>query len=391
MRLLFSTPDFVYAGRPRPGFPLILSDDMRPAEPFHSYLRWMLLERGKALDLKTWETYGRTVWDFARYLHANDFTWNQSYESKGQSVMTVYRDWQSFDLKLEPSTINRRIRLIANFYRWAVRRGMLVEVPFSSSEVTSHGIAHDLAHVTGGEQVSNKPVLILDEWDKEPVFLTATQVNLARAAIRSTAHRLLFDLMARVGLRSVEARTFPLASVFDPATKPHLKPGTMIRVHLDPHQMDIKLDKSRWVDVPYSLMEEMHAYAQFERNRHVVSTREQKTLLLTVCGNPFGKGSVHKVMSDLGLKVGFPIRALMLRHSYAVHTLLLLREQPKIRMEPLIYVRDQLGHTSVLMTMVYLDQIERITGREALAVVEEFDHLYDATSALLATYPSMVT
>ncbi|MGF6610603.1 integrase/recombinase XerD [Paraburkholderia sp. WSM4175] len=391
MRLLFSTSDFVYAGRPRPGFPLILSDEMTPAEPFHSYLRWILLERGKALDLKTWETYGRIVWDFARYLHANDFTWNQSYESKGQSVITVYRDWQSFDLRLQSSTINRRIRLIANLYRWAVRRGMLVEVPFSSSEVTSHGIAHDLVHVTDGEQVSNKPVLILDEWDKEPVFLTATQVSLARAAIRSTAHRLLFDLMARVGLRSVEARTFPLASVFDPATKPHLRPGTMIRVHLDPHQMDIKLDKSRWVDVPYSLMEEMHAYAQFERNRHVVSTREQKTLLLTVCGNPFGKESVHKVMSDLGRKVGFPIGALMLRHSYAVHTLLLLREQPKIRMEPLIYVRDQLGHKSVLMTMVYLDQIERITGREALAVVEEFDHLYDATSALLATYTSMVT
>ncbi|MFM0475659.1 tyrosine-type recombinase/integrase [Paraburkholderia strydomiana] len=389
MRIFFSTGDFVYAYRPRPGFPLILNDDMTPAEPFHSYLLWLLLERGKALDLKTWESYGRVMWDFAQYLYANHFAWNQSYASKGESVITVYRDWQTFDLKLDPSTINRRIRQICGFYRWALGRGMIHEVPFSSTKVTTEGVPHDSSHVTGGGQAGDKPNLILDEWDKEPVFLTAAQANLARAAIRSIAHRLLFDLMARVGLRAIEARTFPLAAVFDPATRPHLKPGTMIRVFLDPQQMDIKLDKPRWVDVPHSLMEEMYAYAQFERNRHVVATRQQRTLLLTSCGNAYSKGSAHKVMTDLGLKVGFRIAPLMLRHSYAVHTLLLLREsQSKIRLDPLIYLRNQLGHRSVLTTQLYLDQIERITGPEALALVGEFDNLYQSTAALFATYPN---
>jgi len=138
------------------------------------------------------------------------------------------------------------------------------------------------------------------------------------------------------------------------------------------------------VHVPYSLMEDMYAYTQFERNRYIVRETEPKTLLLTVNGKTYQKGSTHKVMMDLGRKVGFSIRPLSLRHSYAVHTLLLLRANPNIKLEPLIYVRDRLGHTSVQTTMVYLQQIDRLMGAEALSMMEEFDRLYDVTSALRA-------
>ncbi len=146
--------------------------------------------------------------------------------------------------------------------------------------------------------------------------------------------------------------------------------------------MEIKFDKPRVVHVPYSLMEDMYAYVQFERNRHIIPDSEPKTLLVTVNGSAYQKGSAHKVMLDLGRKIGFPIRPLMLRHSYAVHTLLLLRANPDIKLEPLIYVRDRLGHASVQTTMVYLKQIERLVGAEALSMMEEFDRLYDVTSAL---------
>ena len=87
-------------------------------------------------------------------------------------------------------------------------------------------------------------------------------------------------------------------------------------------------------------------------------------------------------MQSLGQKVGFSIRPLMLRHSYAVHTLLLLRAHPEIKLEPSIYLRDRLGHRSVQMTMVYLQQIERLLGAEALKMMEKFDRLYDVTQAL---------
>lgn len=384
MRLVFSTKDFICGGRPRPGFPLILGDDMTPAEPFHGHLRWLLLERGKALDLKTWENYGRHLWDFASFLHANNQAWNQPFRSEGESVVRVYRDWQAQDLKLDPGTINRRLRIVTGFYSWALERQMLERLPFTYSDVTVHGIEHDLAHLTGGSRTVSKPDVMLDEWEKEPAFLTAEQLKVARLSIRSTSQRLLFDLMARVGLRSVEARTFPLSYVFDPATRPDLKPGTLIEVRLDPRDMETKFDKPRVVHVPYSLMEDMYAYVQFERNRHIIPEIEPKALLLTVNGNSYSKGSTHKVMLYLGRKVGFSIRPLMLRHSYAIHTLLLLRANPNIKLEPLMYVRDRLGHKSVQTTMVYLRQIERLLGAEALSMMDEFDRLYGVTPALRA-------
>lgn len=384
MRLVFTTEGYVYAGRPRPGFPLILNDEMMPAQPFHGFLRWLLLERGKALDLKTWENYGRHVWDFANFLHFNNVAWNEPFEAEGESVVRVYRDWQAQDLKLDPGTINRRLRIVTGFYRWALERGMLERLPFTYSDVTVRGIEHDLSHVTGGVRKITRPDVLLDEWDKEPAFLTADQLKVARSAIRSTSQRLLFDLMARVGLRSVEARTFPLKYVFDPAARPHVKPGTLIEVPLDPRHMEIKFDKPRVVHVPYSLMEDMSTYARFERNRHIIPGTEPTMLLLTVNGNGYSKGAAHKVMQDLGHNVGFSIRPLMLRHSYAIHTLLLLRENPNIKLEPLMYVRDRLGHTSVQTTMVYLQQIERLLGAEALSMMDEFDRLYDVTPALRA-------
>lgn len=63
--------------------------------------------------------------------------------------------------------------------------------------------------------------------------------------MRSASQQLLFDLMARVALRSVEARTFPLSYVIDPRTQKALKPGTLIGVRLDPRDMKIKFDKPR--------------------------------------------------------------------------------------------------------------------------------------------------
>ncbi|KGS85475.1 integrase family domain protein [Burkholderia pseudomallei MSHR7334] len=108
------------------------------------------------------------VWDFARYLQANQLVWNQPFRSVGESVVSVYRDWQASDLKLEPGYINRRLMIVANLYRWAVERGMLDRLPFTYSDVRVHGIDHDLAHITGGVQTVSRPDMLLDEWEGAP-------------------------------------------------------------------------------------------------------------------------------------------------------------------------------------------------------------------------------
>lgn len=134
MRYVQATEDFTFAGRQRAGFPLILDDSMEPAQPYHDYLIYRLLERGKAFDAKTWEAYGRRLWDFACFLAVNSWTWDQPFASVGQSVVRVYRDWQAQDLKLAPATINDRLELVVAMYQWAKDRGRIERLPFSYSD-----------------------------------------------------------------------------------------------------------------------------------------------------------------------------------------------------------------------------------------------------------------
>ncbi len=354
---------------------------MEPAQPFHNYLTFRLLETGKALKPRTWEAYGRRLWNYASFLEANDWSWNQPYAAVGQSVVTVYRDWQARDLKLAAGTVNDRLQIVASMYRWAHRHGMIDRLPFTSTAIAVRNIEHDLAHVTKGSKEVSRLDVLLDEWDEEPMFLTTEQLKFARDLIRSASQRLLFDLMARVGLRSVEARTFPLSYVFNPSTRKALKPGTFIDVRLDPRDMEIKFDKPRVVHVPYNLMEDMYAYSTFDRNASGFNP-ECKELILTTHGQRYSKDSAVTIFRYLSDNVGFRVRPLMLRHSYAIHTLLLLRSRPEIKLEPLMYVRDRLGHESVQTTMIYLQQIERLLGAQALAMMDEFDALYEVSGAL---------
>lgn len=388
MRFVLTSSEFVYGMRSRPGFPLILNDDMEPAEPFHEYLMWRLLGKGAVLDKKTWEAYGRAIWDFARFLQASTLTWNQPFTAPGDGVVAMYRDWQVIDLKLDAGTINQRLRQVVGLYEWAQGRGLIEELPFLYKEVTRRGIQHDLAHKTGGAQTNELADMQVPEWEKEPAFLTAGQLIAGRKGIRSTSQRLMWDLMARVGLRSVEARTFPLKYVFDPRSRRDLKPGCWIYTHLDPRDMELKYGKARDVVVPYSLMENMWAYAQFERNLYAVK-QDRRELILTTNGNAFTNSSSGKVFAHLSQRVGFKVTALMLRHSYAIHTLLVLRTHPELSLEPLIFLRDRLGHVSVATTMVYLRQIERLMGDEQMQLALELDTLYGITAALPISLPSL--
>jgi integrase len=145
--------------------------------------------------------------------------------------------------------------------------------------------------------------------------------------------------------------------------------------------MEIKYDKPRDVVVPYSLMEDMWAYAQLERNLHA-GQPQRRELILTVNGNAFTNASAGKAFAYLSQRIQFKVTPLMLRHSYAVHTLLVLRTHPELGLEPLMWLRDRLGHESVETTMVYLSQIERLMGDEQMQLAAELDALYGITTAL---------
>ena len=64
----------------------------------------------------------------------------------------------------------------------------------------------------------------------------------------------------------------------------------------------------------------------------------------------------------------------MLRHTYATHTLYEMRQR-KTQIDPLLYIRDRLGHSSILTTEKYLHYLSEVEENLITSYQEEIDSL----------------
>lgn len=381
MRLVFATKNLTLAGRSFEGFPLLIGSDGWPAQPAQTFLWHTLIESGESLSTLTWEAYGRRLYDYYAFLEANNLAWNDETPAHGLSVLSRYRDWSIGELALDPRTVNNRLALIVRFYRWAKQQNLIKMLPFSEKRglVVSHSGL--LSHITRQGKEGSKASIMVRERKRLIKFLTKDQVKVCLSLDADPSHQILFHLMVRTGLRSCEARSFPLKYVFNPRLKNGLRRGQMISVALDPSDMQIKYDRPRIIDVPWSLMEDMWSYSLHQREmRNSRGDGRITALLLTNEGRQYSKDAVVDIMKSYERKCGFYVRAHMLRHTYGTYTLLALRKTKEFEGEPLMYVRDRLGHSDVQTTMIYLHLINQLEAQSVLAHEDEIDMMFMATS-----------
>lgn len=372
-----ATADLIVEGRSFAGLPLLLDNDGWPLEPAQSFLWSTLITNGSVESKLTWEAYGRRLYDYFAFLAANDLTWNEPQRANGLSVVAKYRDWSLGELGLNPSTVNKRLNLVVRFYDWCKRQGHISHLPFGMRVVRTPSPQGFFAHVDRSGGVVSKPMVMARERKATIKFLNKEQVRQCLGKKLDPSHALLFNMMVRTGMRSCEARTFPLTYVFNPRTRRGLTPGQMIRVNLEPGDMHIKYGKPRSVDVPWSLMEDMWVYLLHQRElRRQRSGLSPSVLILTGLGSEFSKGAVVDAMKAIEKKVGFPVRAHMLRHTYGTYTLSALRKSTAFEGEPLLYVRDRMGHSDVQTTAIYLHLINQLDAQIVLAHEDEMDMLF---------------
>lgn len=377
MKLLFATADLVREGRSFEGFPLLLDADMLPVEPAQSYLWDVLVEGGSVTSKLTWEHYGRWLYDFFSFLEHNQLKWDERAQVRAANVVSRYRQWALSEMHNSARTVNLRVGLVVRFYQWARKEGFIDHVPITYRAARSQHTGM-LAHLQSGEReaVAAK----VREFKVPPKILTLEQIRACRLALTHPSHKLLFELMLQVGLRSAEARTFPLEYVFNPRGRKDLSEttGTHLAVELNPRDMELKYGKRRVVHVPWRLMEDMHGYVLHKRSGYLAQGThpDQRQLIINAVGEPYGKDSTIDVFETLEARVGFHVRPHMLRHSYATHVLRMLRANPKFEGEPLLYVRDRLGHSDVQTTAVYLHLLNALEAQAVLAHEDYVDDLF---------------
>lgn len=374
MDLIRSTTDFRLLGREIVGFPLLFDRDMCLSESAHSYLVYRLIQRGRIGSRKSWPVIGQHLYDYFGFLEANSLEWSDVVADGMYSSVAAYRD-ASIAAGNSNSTVNQRLRTITDFYVFARDKGWIGSLPFRLQEITVSRTAGFLSHVRGKDGSTKRADVLLKRHTKPIRFLVSSQIRLLLDAISNPTHKMMARIGLQVGLRREEIATFPLSYVFDPVARGRTE--KQIRISLSPRDMALKGGKSRDVYMSRDLMRDLHHYAIHRRPELTLkSLGPSKNLFLTDRGEPWaddGRGFL-KIITNIGLKIGFHVCPHMLRHTYATHTLYVLM-QGKDRINPLVFLQQQLGHTSIETTMVYLHLVNALAENATLAYDDEVTQL----------------
>lgn len=365
--LIFSTQDFKLNGMPYADFPLLL--DERTGLIHEEALDFMIhhcIKRGKVKSVKSWRPFGQAMYDFFNFLQAyDDCDWRELENGRNSTIVAQYRDWSLTQCGLSASTVNQRLRFIVKFYQFALRQGWITSLPYSLEDVHVRQTKGFLAHVNAAGGVVAVPDIMLRQPRTTIKVLTKEQVMTLLKSIENPTHKLMVRLALATGIRREEIATFPLKYIFNPASRATEKTSSdkiqgTVRVHLNPQDMAIKNNHERAIDVPVALMADLWQYVLHERfQAKSIHGQKQAELFLNGQGRPFANygAGLNKILTDLGLP--FRVAPHMLRHTYATHTLYAMREK-KSRTDPLLYVKNRLGHASIHSTLIYLHFLDEI-------------------------------
>ena len=225
-------------------------------------------------------------------------------------------------------------------------------VPYDLENVVVKKNRGFLAHVDGSGSQKVVADVLMKQKRTSIKLLSLGQVDQLLSAISNIKLRLMVLLGLQAGLRKEEILTFPAKYVVNPS---RYKGSQFIPVILNPPEIETKGSHQRTIHIPKSLMALLWDYVVHERSKIVNKTNStSKRLFLRNDGN--GLSSDARTFNNqlTRLNLPFKVNPHMLRHTYATHTLKALMQLKDISFEPLLYLRDRLGHSSITTTEKYL-------------------------------------
>lgn len=380
MELVWGTKDFLIAGQPYQGFPILLWDSMESCSQTNQFFRYYLL-RGDIGSKQSWPSTGRALYDYFSFLQAHDLDWRDVDRGEAKSLVAAYRDYCLETCKLARNTTRQRLTYICKFYEFALDKGWVKRLPFGHEERTVKRETSFLEHVdsSGGKALVND---VMPRRHKSlPKFLSIAQIKPLLAAAENPHHRMMIQLALRTGLRRNELATFPVAYVFDPEKAGRTERN--FRIRLDPCDgsgMETKGSKERCIWISRKFMAELYRYVSKVRGERASLGKNQKALLLNHLGETYGNAgkSLNRIIIETGKLAGIEVHTHMLRHTYATHTLVNLQRNPQNGVDPLVFLQRQLGHSSIQTTMVYLHLINEMADEAVLAYDDELNEMAGA-------------
>ena len=375
MHLIWATKDYVLSGRPMEGFPILLYDTMESCEPVNDFFRSRLLT-ATITSKHSWTGAGQSMYDYFAFLQAHNLDWRDVDRGESKTLLYAYRDYSYEAHGHARNTIINRMHYITEFYEFAHKRKLIEHLPFEYETRTSSIDDGLLLHVdANGNQMAAKDATPR-KYKTLPKFLTKDAVKALMKAPMNIHHRTLIKFALQTGLRRLELATFPVAYIKQALRSPGNGPNTSIR--LDPsdgHGMKTKRSTVRDLRVSRELLLQIDKYITHHRGERAhPAEMDNGRLFINQNGDAYANDgkSLEKIVRDIGKKLGLHVHPHMLRHTYATLTLASL-QQARGKIDPLVFLSQQLGHSSIKTTEIYLHLIDEYVDNAVLQYDDELN------------------
>ncbi len=335
--------------------PFLLDSQMKWEVEPNAFLTRMSLVSGKTSSPRTWRSYAYQMADWLSFSERTNLDWRHASELN----LATYRNILAAEPSpqtarpLKRSSINHKLTVICQFYKFAHRKGWVDGLPF---ELEAARIPHN---VQANLSLQTQPIsrlwlrnsLKLRDLREELSIPSRQEVRRFIKSFRAWRDQLIAEIMWLTGMRSAEVCSLPLNALPE-------APGS-----LEKETVAIKItgkgQKQRAVLFPIRLLRSIEKYIHMERWRRVKSNWETPgSVFVGRTGKPLRTSAINRVFSTNYKRSGLHIWPHLLRHCYAVERLAYLEDIGGPN--PLKVVQMELGHAHMATTEKYLHLTERM-------------------------------
>jgi len=292
------------------------------------------------------KSLGYTTRNYRSYLHVFD-RYLKEKEAHWQSLQPAFFLDMRANLNMEPTSVNAILSVTRTFFKFLVRHGHLAENPLK-----------DIPHLK-----ENTVVPFIFSPEQIDQILHAVCKGLSKTKghfLRDLGIYLALLLLARCGLRITEPLRLKLH---------HYRPdeGT---IYIE----KTKFSKDRLIPVPIAVIREIENYLSIRKS--LIPQVQSHYLLIRINQRPLTDQQVrflfHKTLKHIGLDQPRRVIGNMnfsqptphsLRHSFAVNTLLNIKQRGESPQNALPVLAAYMGHSEYKHTSVYLRAVDAISRK----------------------------
>lgn len=337
------------------GKPFILDAEMRWVVAINHFLREVAIINGKTASPLTWRAYAYHLLDFLNFCEKVGRDWSEILEIH----LSEYRNALSripsplTGRRLTHETINGRLGTACLFYKFALRKGYIKQLPFTLEEVrVSRNRDEDMmVHIrkNSGKPEANR--LMLRTYDSDLEIPPNKEIERFINAFGGWRDKLIAEVMWFVGMRRAEVCNLTV----------HALPEDPASLTGQTHKIRIHGKGAKWRSVyfPISLLRSIFRYVELERNprvrRHKIKTEQ---IWVSDKGEPIRPATIDKAFATNAKRCGVTITPHDLRRSYATNRIIYLEDHDIP--SALKIVQAELGHAHRSTTDRYIRYCERM-------------------------------